>query len=274
MQVTKQHYWVESPIGEFYACKWQSSATENNNIPFVLFHDSLGCTALWKTFPEALCLATGQPVITYDRPGFGLSTKRRKLFTSHFIREEASIVLPRLLQCLKISNFIALGHSVGGSMALQAAAQYQHRCRAVITLGTQAYTDKKTKSGIKESALFFQDQKNFLKLKQYHGNKTENVLHYWINTWLSKPFDNWSILPAAQSVICPTLVIHGDQDEYSGLEQAHDIANAVNGASEVSVLKNTAHNPHRTTPTELAVLIQGFSWHSLKLPHPAERLNK
>ncbi|MGH8437583.1 MAG: alpha/beta fold hydrolase [Pseudomonas sp.] len=39
----------------------------------VLFHDSLGCIALWRDFPQQLSEATGREVVAYDRLGFGQS---------------------------------------------------------------------------------------------------------------------------------------------------------------------------------------------------------
>ena len=92
--------------------------------PIVLFHDSLGCVALWRDFPAALAEATGRKVIAYDRFGFGQSAPHPGGWSIHFIEDEARRYFPLLRQALDIGRFVAFGYSVGGVMA-GAAAQRQ-----------------------------------------------------------------------------------------------------------------------------------------------------
>jgi len=42
---------------------------EGPDAPILLFHDSLGCVDLWRSFPGKLANATGRRVIAYDRLG-------------------------------------------------------------------------------------------------------------------------------------------------------------------------------------------------------------
>ena len=78
---------VPCPGGQLFARRWVS--VESERPPIILFHDSLGCTALWRDFPAALAEATARTVIAYDRLGFGQSTPRQGLPSIDFIHEEA-----------------------------------------------------------------------------------------------------------------------------------------------------------------------------------------
>jgi pimeloyl-ACP methyl ester carboxylesterase len=88
----------------------------------VLFHDSLGSVELWREFPERLALATERSVIAYDRLGFGKSDPYPGQLGIDFIREEAQVAFPALCDQLELDGFVGFGHSVGGGMAIAAAA--------------------------------------------------------------------------------------------------------------------------------------------------------
>ena len=60
--------WVTTVNGRLYAKRWGGTADDAALPPIVLLHDSLGCVALWREFPQRLVQATGRAVIAYDRP--------------------------------------------------------------------------------------------------------------------------------------------------------------------------------------------------------------
>ncbi|MEQ9510813.1 MAG: alpha/beta hydrolase, partial [Alloalcanivorax xenomutans] len=64
--------WINASQGRLFVKRWtpKNIATPT---PIVLFHDSLGCVALWRDFPQQLAGVTGREVIAYDRLGFGQS---------------------------------------------------------------------------------------------------------------------------------------------------------------------------------------------------------
>lgn len=55
------------------------------------------------------------------------------------------------------------------------------------------------------------------RLARYHGNKARWVVDAWTETWLSPDFADWSLTEKLQQVLCPTLVIHGTEDEYGSI---------------------------------------------------------
>ena len=133
--------------GEIFVRRW---VVENSDAaPIILLHDSLGCVDLWRDFPEALAQFTKRTVIAYDRLGFGRSSQREGLPSISFIEEEANIYFPAIKQALGIDEFILLGHSVGGGMAITIAATHSQDCQAVITEAAQAFVEERTLIGIR-----------------------------------------------------------------------------------------------------------------------------
>jgi pimeloyl-ACP methyl ester carboxylesterase len=211
----------------------------------VLFHDSLGCVELWRTFPAVLAGYTGRPVIAYDRLGFGQSDPSRDKPSQDFIREEAEGFFPVLREWLGFERFVAFGHSVGGGMAVHCAAQYGADCEALITESAQAFVEGKTRTGIMEAKALFGQPAPFERLQRYHGDKTRWVLDAWIETWLAPAFSDWSLDEILPQVRCPSLVIHGDQDEYGSRQNPEKIARLVNGPVQMEIMPGTRHVPHR-----------------------------
>ncbi|WP_246483657.1 alpha/beta fold hydrolase [Paenacidovorax monticola] len=139
--------------------------------PIVLFHDSLGCVELWRDLPAALCLATGRPVIAYDRLGFGRSDARRLRPPLDFVAQEADDYFPVLREQLGVERFIALGHSVGGGMAIHCAAEWADTCDALVTVAAQVFAEERTLGGIRVAREQFQDPQQIERLARYHGSK-------------------------------------------------------------------------------------------------------
>ncbi len=66
--------WIATEKGTLFARSWEPSGEPSNRgEAILLFHDSLGCVEVWRDFPAQLAVATGRPVVSYDRLGFGRS---------------------------------------------------------------------------------------------------------------------------------------------------------------------------------------------------------
>lgn len=245
------------PGGRMYAKRWQPKQPALD-VPVVLLHDSLGCVELWRDFPEALCSATGRAVIAYDRLGFGRSDRRSELPSARFIHEEAEIYLPALLDALALEKVALCGHSVGGGMAVIAAGRFGERCAAVITESAQAFVEPRTREGILQAQSEFKDPRAFAKLQQYHGEKAEWVLRAWTDTWLSDAFTSWSLSAELPKMLCPSLVIHGDNDEYGSTAFPETICRLAGGPCQMHVLPGVGHVPHRSHRDVVLRLISDF----------------
>lgn len=243
--------------GQVYVKTWTPKSLKQDE-PILLLHDSLGCTDMWRDFPEKLLLATGRQVISYDRLGFGRSEIQKTPVTLNFIQDEGEIYLPQILEALSIKNFYLFGHSVGGGMSLCAASFLGARCKGVITESAQALVEDRTLQGIRSAEEGFKKPEVFAKLAKYHGGKTQWVLDAWIKTWLSEDFKNWSLQSVLPKVTSPLLIIHGDRDEYGSAAFPNMIEELSAGPSEKHLLEGMGHVPHREKPELILNLVSEF----------------
>ena len=252
---TRDH-WVEHPHGRIFTRRW--TPPEARACPIVLLHDSLGCVALWRDFPAVLSRTTGREVIAYDRLGFGQSDARAALLSLDFVREEATNYFAVVCEQLGVKEFVALGHSVGGGMAIQCAAQWPGRCKALVTMSAQIFAEQRTLDGIRAAREQFREPGQVERLARYHGDKAQWVLDAWIETWLHPGFAQWSLADALPHVRCPALAIHGERDEYGSARHPELIGLHAGGPVQVEILPDTGHVPHREQPEIVLRLVTEF----------------
>ena len=260
VSVTKD-VWLEHEHGRLFVRTWTPAGSLDVSCfdtPIVLFHDSLGCVALWRDFPEQLSRASGRRVIAYDRLGFGQSGSRCDTLAMDFISDEAKTYFPFIREQLGFQQFICCGHSVGGGMAVSCAAEFPADCTALITIAAQAFTEEQTLHGIQIAQEQFKDEAQIERLKKYHGEKARWVLDAWIQTWLHPSFASWSLQNVLSGVISPALLIHGANDEYGSIRHPNLIAQWSSGVSRVEIIPDTFHVPHKERPELMLNLLAGF----------------
>jgi pimeloyl-ACP methyl ester carboxylesterase len=256
-RVHAHDHWIEHPQGRIHARRW-SPEQPSGRAPIVMLHDSLGSVALWRTLPADLSRATGREVIAYDRLGFGRSDPRVGRPAPGFVGEEAADVLPVLREHLRIGRFVAFGHSVGGGMAIHAAAAWPADCVALVTIAAQVFAEERTLEGIRAARVLFEDPAQVERLAKYHGDKAPWVLDAWIGTWLDPAFASWSLADVLPRVACPVLAIHGELDEYGSTRHAETIGRLVGGPVRVELLPGGGHMPHREDPARVLALVARF----------------
>ncbi len=202
MIVERQH-WIATPQGRLYAKTWNLAVCADSP-PILLFHDSLGCVALWREFPDCSrwAFTAASSLMTAARASVvPILVKKPCRWTSS--QQKRRSVLPFLFEQLSISKFLACGHSVGGGMAVEAAARFPDRCDAVVTIAAQAFVEEKTLQGIRSAQEAFRSAENVARLGKYHGSKAQWVLRSWIDTRLSPQFASWSLEPALRKTLLP-----------------------------------------------------------------------
>lgn len=261
-----EEHWIDTPLVRYFAKSWtpKASAVEPY-APILLFHDSLGSVELWRDFPHLLATATSRRVVAYDRFGFGRSSSHPGGWSVGFIDDEAEHCFPVLQNSLAFTNFVAFGHSVGGAMAAACASRYSTQCEALITESAQAYVDTGVLEGIRQSKQFFESNNQIDRLAKYHGDKALWVLSTWCDTWLSEAFASWTINQSAPNVLCPQLVFHGDRDEYGSIDHARYIATLSNDSSNLIILNECGHVPHREYPDVIVRETEKFLRHQIPL---------
>ncbi|AIB16248.1 alpha/beta hydrolase (plasmid) [Azospirillum argentinense] len=251
--VTETEWSIRTAKGALYARSWTPEAVDA--VPIILFHDSLGSVDLWRDFPQRLAAETNRRVIAYDRLGFGRSDAHPGQLALDFVATEARDSIPPLCDQLGVTEFVACGHSVGGGMAVETAARFPERCRALVTIAAQAFVEERTLAGIRDAKRDFQDPANVARLARYHGDKARWVLDAWTETWLSPAFADWTLDRALAAVRCPVLALHGDRDEYGSAAHPERIA-AGRGAARL--LPDTGHVPHREQEALVLDAIRSF----------------
>jgi len=248
---------IEGPKGRLFVRTWSPEASVRK-APIILLHDSLGCVQLWRGLPETLARATGRQVVAYDRLGFGESAAHPGKLGLDFINAEAEGDFDALRSQLGLERFILLGHSVGGCMAINCAARFGTYCVALLTLAAQVFVEDVTLQGIRAAKTLFEDPKQLERLRKYHGDKAQWVLDAWTGSWLHPAFSAWSHEAVLPQVKCPTLVIHGMEDEYGSAAHARLIAERVTGPVQLEIQPGTGHFPHRENEAAVVETLARF----------------
>ncbi|MBK4738488.1 alpha/beta fold hydrolase [Noviherbaspirillum pedocola] len=259
--VDSSDVWVEHPLGKIFARIWTPAMKVDRSqarAPIVLFHDSLGCVDLWRDFPSKLSGFLGREVIAYDRLGFGRSDPRADMPPVDFVAEESRSYFPAIVKRFMLQRFVAFGHSVGGGMAVNCAADYPGACEALITESAQVFAEDRTLTSIAQAKEQFKDDRQLERLRKYHGEKAEWVLRAWTDSWLDPQFASWTLAAVLPRVTCPVLAIHGEHDEYGSAVHPEMITQLCSGPSKMEMMNDTYHVPHRERDADVLALVSRF----------------
>ena len=251
-------HWIPRAQGRLFAREWPAADAGAALPPLLLLHDSLGCVEIWRDFPALLARATGRRVIAYDRAGFGRSDARGDRLSFDFVAAEAADGFPLVCRHFGIDRFAVLGHSVGGGMAVNAAARHGQRCTALVTIAALAFVEDRTLAGISAARASFAEPGALERLARYHGDKAAWVLSAWVDTWLAPEFADWSLAGVLPAVRCRALALHGELDEYGSAVHPAMIARLAGGPARMEMLAGLGHVPQRERPEETARRVADF----------------
>ena len=223
----------------------------------VYLHEALGCTAMWRDFPELLCRATGCAGLLYDRLGHGKSSPLHYDRTLHYLHDLALQELPLLLEKLIPQRaYILVGHSDGGSIALLFGAERPSLLQGIITEAAHVFVDEETITGV-QAALQAWQQGKLAGLHSYHKENTATIFAAWHRTWLSSWFRSWNIEYALPSITAPVLALQGSNDQYGSLDQIRAITSGASHARS-AIITGCAHIPHLEAQSTVVELMAGF----------------
>lgn len=259
MKIHEFDHIIQTPGGKLFAHEWcPEGRIRTKGTAFLLFHDSIGSVELWRDLPGKLARLTGLPVIAYDRLGFGRSDPHPGKLPFTFIMDEGHKIAPLICDALGLQQIIAFGHSVGGGMAITTAAAFGLRCRAVITESAQSIVEQCTLDGVRNARVSFSRPGQLERLARYHGDKAAWALSAWLDTWPDPNYAKWTLDSELAQVLCPALIIHGDNDEYGTLQHPRRIVRLIGGPSKLVVFENCGHIPHREQPEQVLGEIRDF----------------
>src|SRR5690606_17672339 len=99
----------------------------------------LGSTETLRRFPDRLAGACALPAFGYDRWGYGRSDARPTLPVPFM--EDCADRLPRVLRAAGIADYIVVGHSDGGTIALLHAMTNPPGLRATVSIAAHVQED-------------------------------------------------------------------------------------------------------------------------------------
>ncbi|WP_156819580.1 alpha/beta fold hydrolase [Pseudonocardia sp. HH130630-07] len=206
--------------------EYQWLTGEEGLAPLVLLHEGLGCVATWGRFPHRLAAETGRSVVAYSRHGHGGSAPEPRPRPLGYLRKEASDALPELLGELGILDPVLIGHSDGASIALAHAAR--RPVAGLVLIAPHVVVEPRTVAGVAAAVDEYAEGELARRLAAFHDDP-EATFRGWSDVWLSPEFADFTMIEEVGRVVCPVLVIQGEDDRYGTARQLDLVAERAAG---------------------------------------------
>ena len=227
--------------------------------PIVFLHEGLGSVAMWRDWPQQVCVETGRDGIVYSRRGYGASDSVPNVRGSgrlapDYMHREAVEVLPRLLERLDVSRPVLLGHSDGGTIALLHAGHLP--VSACIVMAPHVIVEDVSISSIEQARVAYENGDLRERLQRFHSD-VDCAFWQWNDIWLDPAFRKFDIRMECRRIKAPVLALQGEDDPYGTLRQIDDIS-PTSGPFTKHVLAKCGHSPQRDHPTQSIKLVVEF----------------
>lgn len=252
-----------------HAIEFERLPGNENGPTLVLLHEGLGCVGMWRRFPALLNAATGLPVLSYSRPGYGRSSSIALPRPLDFHTRDAQDILPAVLDAAGITDCIFIGHSDGASIAVvYAGATQDPRLRALVLMAPHVLTEEKTVMNIAQARLMFQGSDLRDKLARYHGDNVDCAFWGWCDAWLDADFRRWNITHWLPAITLPVLTVRGNDDAYNTPVHVERIAHGVSGKVTCVDLADCGHAPHLEQGEQVVAAVTEFVGAVASAPSP------
>jgi pimeloyl-ACP methyl ester carboxylesterase len=224
----------------------------------VMLHEGLGSVALWGGFPEKLAAATGAGVFLYSRAGYGKSSPGALPRTVRFMHEEATDVLPRVLNAIGFQRGFLFGHSDGASIAaIYAGSVQDHRVRGLVLIAPHFFTEEMGVAEIERARAAFAAGPLRQKLERWHAD-VDCAFRSWSEPWLDPAFRQWDITESLAYIRVPVLIVQGESDQYGTLKQLDVAKDECFCPVETAILPGIHHDPCREAPEQTLRIAADF----------------
>ncbi len=210
-------------------------------------------------------LAHNFRVTAFDLPGFG----RAKTLPKPWSIDNYVQFLSETVAKLRIESFSLAGHSFGGRVAIKFAVTHPEKLSVLILIASAGIKHKKSpeskaagfvaKIGKKIFTLPF--LKHFYSPARWILYKTLGRYDYYNASTLMretmKLVIDEDLTPLLSKIITPTLIIWGDKDTITPLQDAKIMHEKIKN-SQLEIIKGAGHDIHRKNASEVASLIKQF----------------
>jgi pimeloyl-ACP methyl ester carboxylesterase len=163
------------------------------------------------------------------------------------MHDEAEL-LPDILAAAGVTDPILVGHSDGASIAIIYAGS-GHPARALLLEAPHVFTEESGLQSIARMRDLYAKTDLRERLARHHQNVDAAFLG-WNGAWLDPDFRQWNLEEYLPRIRQPLLIVQGRDDEYGTGKQIEAIQRGVKGATEVVLLPECGHSPHRDQPEQ------------------------
>ncbi len=211
--------------------RWAPSPGEGAGVPVVLLPGTGASSATWDVV--ARLLARGRPVIAVDLRGHGASTWPG-VYSIDGMAADVAALVPRLAD----RPVDLVGHSLGGLVALRAAARHPHLVRRIVLEDVGMLHEREPAPPERPAGDL-----------PFDWRVVEQV-----RPEVDHPAPDWPDVVAA--VTAPTLVVAGGEGSFVRLEHVDELVGALPDAR--AVVLGTGHDVHEERPDAFAAAAAGF----------------
>ena len=234
--------------------------------PLVLVH---GLAASWRWWRPVLApLTRRHRVFAFDLPGFGQSRASRRLSLN-----SAGETLCRLMEAVGLERASLVGHSMGGRVCMDVAANCPERVDRLVLVATVGLPFGRSYARVGLDLL-------------REGRATDPAYQQIVREdarqvgWLELALTTFEVLSDdfrrhLASIAAPTLVVWGERDVLTPPESGRLLADEIPQA-RLALLPDAGHNPMWDQPDRFSRLLLDFlaahpAHHALEAPRPLAR---
>ncbi len=225
----------------------------------VMLHEGLGSADLWGDFPERLATATGLGVCAFSRRGYGSSSPYPLPWPFSYMHDEATDILPLVLDAIGFREGLLIGASDGASIAtVYAGAIPDARIKGLVLIAPHFIVEDATAAGANAAKALYEQGDLKPKLARWHTH-IDNAFYGWNATWTNPAFKrDWDISGYLPKIPVPIRILQGENDEYATIEQIRIAERLAGGPVEATLLPGIGHSIFREAPAATTVMVAAF----------------
>jgi pimeloyl-ACP methyl ester carboxylesterase len=224
----------------------------------VMLHEGLGSIALWRGVPARLAAASGCGVFAWSRFGYGQSDPVTLPRPMSYLHDEASDVMPRVLDAAGIRRALPIGHSDGGSIAaIHAGRTRDPRLLGLVLIAAHFFVEDLNVASIAQITRDYGQGDLRRRLARYHRD-VDTAFHGWSGAWLDPRFRALDLTAELERIGVPVLGLQGDDDPYGSDAQLDALTRHVRAPVETRLIPGARHAPHLEAPEPTLEAIGDF----------------